>query len=423
MDVIGYSLTASNPSSATVFNAVFVDFLPPASEMTYQVGSASNGGVYDPAANTITWTIPEIAPGGTVILSYQIQAGFESANSKLTTLDNKAQVTYPNGIVTASNSVTVSGSYVIHLAIYNQSGEKIRDLVTFESGTPIEDFTVVNGTLLTDSASATFLYDNLPLGSWDGTNGSGQKVTNGTYMVKIDSTDPYGVTSTVTHSVVVNIDRNTLEIAVYNSVGEVVKHFTQEEIQSLIAGVNGSLLPADFDVGKASLSSKLLSPSYANVPGTNHTVTITLGSGRSFTWDGKGDNGQILSTGDYFVEVKSSMSNQPDQEIVMNLHIQDSAVNGAGTAALWPNPINLNQTSQAKFMLNVGVDVTHVQVRVYTIAGELMKTLQNDQGNPNQVTWDFTGSYVARGAYLAVVEFRSDTGILSRKIIKILILH
>ena len=424
MDVITYSLAYSNPSAVAVFNAVMVDSLPPVSEMTYEAGSASNGGVYDSTANTITWNIAEIAPGQSVTLTYQIQAGFESANSSTSTLVNKAQLTYPNGVVSSSNSVTVSGEYVAHLAIYNQAGELIKSLAIFESGIPIDGFTVVNGTLLTDSDSAQFMFNNVLLGSWDGTATSGQKVTNGTYLVKVDTTDPYGVTTTVTHTVDVNITRSTLDVAVYNAAGEAVKHFTQEQIQTLVAGVNGSLLPADFNVGEATLSTNALAPSYSNLPGTNRTVTITLGSGRDFTWDGRGDNGQILTTGEYFIEIKSSVANQPDQEIVLSLHIDDSAASDVGNMVLAPNPINLNQTTKAVFMLgNLSAQVTHTQVRIYTIAGELMTTLQNDPGNPASVTWNLGGSSIASGTYLAVVEFRSNSGILSRKIIKAIVFH
>src|SRR5581483_4290965 len=132
--------------------------------------------------------------------------------------------------------VTVQGDYVVHLSVYNQSGELIQTLASFETGTPITDFTIQNGVIVTDSQTANFIFNGVTLGSWDATNGVGGKVTNGTYLIKVDSVDPYGVTSTITKNVIVNITRSTLEVAVYNEAGEIVKHFSEAEIINYFGG-------------------------------------------------------------------------------------------------------------------------------------------------------------------------------------------
>src|SRR5260221_8616949 len=144
------------------------------------------------------------------------------------------------------------------------------------------------------------------------------------------------------------IGRDTLEVAVYNEAGEVVKHFTQAEIQSLVAGSSGSLLPADFEVGKVKLSSSLISPSYSSSSAPNQTLTVTLGSGRSFTWDGRGDNGNILTSGTYFIEVKSAVEGDPKQQIVVPIHIQGNQ-SGVAEIGARPKPVKLGHGNTAIF--------------------------------------------------------------------------
>ena len=424
LDIINYTLTYSNPGSATVLNAVLVDNLPPKGQMSYVANSATSGGVYDPNANTLTWTIPSIPPGASFAVTYSIQAGFEAATNAVSILVNKACLTFSSGVVCDSKSVTVFGAYVVHLAIYNQAGELIKDLVTFESAAAVNDFNIVNGVITTDSQIAQFYYKGMPIGSWDATNPNGVKVTNGTYLVKITSTDPYGVTTSVNQNVSVIIGRNTLQLAVYNEAGEIVKHFTQTEIQNLIAGSGGSLLPADYDVGKIKISSTTLSPSYSNTTGPNQTLTVTLGSGRSFTWDGRGDNGNILTTGTYFLEVESALQDKPKEQVVMSIHLQDTNATGAGEVVLGPNPVKLTQTKLANFYINnLSNEVTGITVKIYTVAGELTQTLQNTPGNLTMVAWDLSQGSVASGTYFAVVEMHSPTGVISRKIVQVVVIH
>ncbi len=425
LDDITYTLTYSNFSGAPILNAVLTDSLPPTTQMSYVAGSASNGGVYNAATDTLTWTIPTIAPGTSVSLTYTIQASLLAASQNFSTLNNKACLAYSGGVSCVSNAVTVQGAYIIHLAVYNQAGELIKTLVVFQLGNDISNFTIQNGNITTDSQTAQIIYNGITVGTWDATNSDGTKVTNGTYFVKIESTDPFGVTSTITKSVSVDITRSTLQIAVYNEAGEIVKHFSEDEIQVLLGGgTSASLESSDFNVGEAKLSSNTLLPAYNGKPGSNNTLTITLGSGRSFTWDGTGDNGQFLTSGTYFLEIQSSMQNEPAQQIVMPIRIQNNGVNPINGVVMAPNPIRLSQSTQAKFLINTSAgQVTSVEIRIYTVAGELVQTLYNLPGNPGKVDWDLSGTFITSGTYLAVVDMHSNAGLMGRKVIKVAVFH
>lgn len=398
------------------------DTLPTTLAGTYVNNSASGGGIYDPVLNTLTWVIPTIPAGASGQFTYQLHIALLGA--EYNPVVNNAKLAFSGGTVTASNSVKIIGDYVVHISIYNSAGEVIKSITTFETQIPLSDFTVINGVITSDSGVAQFSYNGIPLGSWDATNTNGGKVTNGTYMVKIDSMDPFGVTTTVTHAISVQISRSTLEIAVYNEAGEIVKHFTQAEVQTLLGGAGGSLLPEDFNVGKVTLSSNTLSPAYGASPNPNAVMTITMGSGRSFIWDGKGDSGAILTSGTYFLEIKSEPENQEHQETIMPIVIQNNNANGIVGVVMGPNPIHLDQTTQAKFFINPGGSAFDgVNVKIYTIAGELLTSFHNVSGNPALAVWDLSAGGVASGTYLAVVEMHFNGGIIGRKIVKVIVFH
>ena len=424
LDTITYTLTYSNPSNVAVLNAVLVDNLPPTAQMSYVAGSASNGGVYNPAANSLTWNIPTVPAGAVVHVTYQIQTTFESGTSVSRTLVNKACLNYPSGVVCDSRTVTVTGSYVVHVAVYNQAGELVKTLTTFETGNNISELSITNGVITTDGQTAQLYYKGILLGTWDATNSQGGKVTNGTYLVKVDSTDPYGVTTSITQNISVAITRDTLSVAVYNEAGEIVKHFTQAEVQSLIAGSNGVLSPEDFNVGKIKISSSTISPSYSNTTGPGQTLTVTLGSGRSFTWDGRGDNGNILTSGEYFIEVESAVQGSTKQQIVMPIHVQDNNASSLSDVVLGPNPVKLSQATVANFYFNnLSNDVTGIAVKIYTVAGELTQTLNNTPGNLAMIPWNLSQANLASGTYLAVVELSGNHGLLGRKVVQVVVLH
>ncbi len=400
---------------------VVTDSLPATTAGTYVTGSASGGGVYNSATNLLTWTIPYVPGNTTVQLTYELQMAMMAA--EYNPVVNTAQLTYfGGGVVTATNSVSIIGNYVVNLSVYNGAGEIIKTIAVFTTNIPISDFSVTGGVITTNSGVAQFFYNGILIGSWDATSTSGQKVTNGDYMVKINSTDPMGVVTTVIHDVTVDISSSTLQIAVYNGAGEAVKTFSQAQLANLLTG--GSILPSDYNVTAAKLSSQTIDPTYGAPTSADNLLTITLGSGDSFTWNGRGNNGAILTPGVYFIEIQSQLPGQASQQITMEIRVIANNSNNVSGIVLGPNPIHLSQTTQAQFFINnTNLQFDTVQVRLYTVAGELMKTLVSEPGNPSVVVWDLSGGGVASGAYLAVVELQSNGGLVGRQILRVVVLH
>jgi uncharacterized repeat protein (TIGR01451 family) len=415
-EVITYTLTYSNQGSTTIFNAGIEDFLPIG--MTYVVGSASGGGTYN--SGQLTWNFASLAPGDSVTETYQTQVGLEVHAGEVMT--NKACLMYGGASTCATSSVTLTGNYVVKISIYTSSGELVKTLDTFELASPISSFTVSNNVLRTDSDVLQILYQGMPLDTWDGTNTQGNKVTNGTYLIVVDSTDPFGVTTTVTQSATVLLGSNQMQFMIFNSAGEVVYSLTADQLSAILGS---SLQTADYNLGAISFSPVVITPSYSDPTGADTSVLITLGSGRTFRWSGVNNAGQILTSGDYTLRFTSQLAGEAEQNVASLVTLLDSNQPPIGTVRLKPNPVYLNQTQKAYFEIQVNaVKADNVQIKIYTLAGELTgQVLVNDPGNLSQVTWDLSSSRLASGMYFADIELREGSQLVGRKILKVAILH
>jgi hypothetical protein len=248
-------------------------------------------------------------------------------------------------------------------------------------------------------------------------------VTNGSYFIKISSTNPFGVTSTVSQTVSVNLSPSILTALVFNSAGEVVKHITESDILAMIGG--SGLNVADFNVSQVKISSSVIVPNYSGSGAANSVLTITLASGQSFTWNGMGDNGVILPNGTYFLEIQSAkQGTQGNQEITRVVNIE-GATNPINGVELWPNPVYVGKNPQAQFRINTdAVQATSTDVKIYTLAGELVKPiLYNQPGDPSTILWNLNGGTLASGTYIAVVELNSANGTIGHKVLKVMVIH
>ena len=158
---------------------------------------------------------------------------------------------------------------------------------------PVNDVTLLaTDTLLSINDKINIVFHGIVIGTWDGTNDSGNEVSNGKYYIKIDNVDPMGVVQTQTLVTMVARHLAQVTVNIYNEAGEVVRHLYSSiaDYQSLSSGVT--------------LSTNTLSPSYSGGP--NSTMNITLSDGTVLTWNGKNDNGSVVTNGQYFIEIESN---------------------------------------------------------------------------------------------------------------------
>ena len=103
-DIVNFTVTPGNgldggSNTSTAYDTVVTDTLPVG--VTLEESSLTNGGTWDPASRTITWTIPALAPGASLPLTYTVSvddpmtAGLDLTNDVVattTSLEGDAEV-------------------------------------------------------------------------------------------------------------------------------------------------------------------------------------------------------------------------------------------------------------------------------------------------------------------------------------------
>jgi uncharacterized repeat protein (TIGR01451 family) len=423
LDQVVYYLIYTNSGSSTAINAVLTDNLPESSTMSYVAGTATNGGIYNSSNNSLSWNIGSISPGASVTVSYE--ASVVLGDSAGMTLTTQANLKDSNQSINALNSVVVVGGYQITISIYNDSGELVKTINEFTMSSDISNFTTEINGIIGDSISSyqdnvSFEYNGNIIGSWNLTNSAGGTVINGTYFVKIDSTNAFGSTTSITKSLTVLAQQETLQISVYNEAGEEVKLFSTAEINQQLGS---PLEPSDFQVSTIHISPSIIHPSYTQPLGVGNYTIITLGSGRSLTWTGRSNTGIIVSNGQYFIEIRAINGSAVDGAMILPISVLSTGYNFMDQVLVAPNPIHLNSTYQARILVPPNGNVfNHVNVKIYTVDGELIETLENAPGTMN-VIWPIKGvSPLAVGTYLIDVELRYNNALVQRKILKAFII-
>jgi hypothetical protein len=209
----------------------------------------------------------------------------------------------------------------------------------------------------------------------------------------------------------VTINRSVakVQVDVYNEAGEVVRH--------IYAYVND---PNNAPMDSVNLSSGVIKPTADTAPtgdGTN-VVTITTPNGVTLVWDGRGDNGAVVTNGRYEVAVHYTDGKGGEEAITQGITVEGGkqAV-GDGDVYASPNVIK-GAVRGTTVKVNTGMSLT-ARVKLYDVAGELVKAVQGPAG-ANEAGLDVTG--LASGIYFAVVDLSDTQGrYIRQKTIQILI--
>jgi flagellar hook assembly protein FlgD len=148
-------------------------------------------------------------------------------------------------------------------------------------------------------------------------------------------------------------------------------------------------------------------------------VIMTVNSSpTTLIWDGRNDNGAVVTSGKYFVEAHLVEGNGGSQTITKTVTVQETGTPG-GLVKVEPNL--LSGTEKTAVFLSPGRGDVTIQVRIYDLSGQLVKVLLGRPGS-GTTAWDATG--VASGMYLAEAEVVDNAGRqLGRQILKLVVIH
>jgi flagellar hook assembly protein FlgD len=234
---------------------------------------------------------------------------------------------------------------------------------------------------------------------------------NGEYYVKVDSISNMGVDTSVTQPIIVNRTLYKVAVKIYNEAGEVVKTLYVYS-SNPVAGTASQL----------QLSASSIEPTSGPVTGNIPTqLNITLNNGTTIVWDGTGDAGGIVPSGQYFIEVSEQNGNGGETVLTGHVLVMSETANaGMGNIVAEPNVLNGVTGYGVTFTSNVsGLTLDY---RVYDTAGELVMHPTSGNTGSSKAQWDATGK--ASGLYFAVVDAaNAQGGQIGYKILKIVVVH
>ncbi len=395
--------------------AVFVQDTLPANLnfIGFQTPTPGVAVVVNQTGSLLSWNFGNPLPVGNYVLPYQ--ASINSQAPAGTPLVNQSWVTIAGGgPVSANCAVTVIGLFTVQVNIYNSAGEVVKTILVQNVSQPINNLTLSTSNLITtlQGPGSTILiyYNGSLIGTWDGSNNSGNPVTNGTYQIKVSSTSTAGVVTSVSQQAVVNRQLSNITANIFNSSGELVRtlyNVVSDSFNSQMTNVN--------------LSSSVISPGSVlsgNSGGLTITV-ITSGTPVTLTWDGTNNSATMVTPGSYTIQL--NWDNGQSTTDISRTVLVIPASGSTGVAMARPNVLEPSQTMITTFDGSGIPNAYSVNAKVYTIAGQLVKPIQGTPG-ATSAQWDASG--MASGIYFAVVDvLNANGGNIDHQTFKILVLH
>ena len=362
---------------------------------------------WDSASNTMTWTWGFLAPG---TYDFTYQANVDSATQSGTVLTNQAQVVYDNGkIKKASVSVTVGALYTVKVGVYNEAGELVKQIWVKELTEEITQIDLLQTPSITSLHGVVYVdVAGQPIASWDGTNQSGDPVTNGEYILKVDNINSLGADTSVSENVMVTRSIARVEVDVYDGAGEIVRH-----LYSYADDPNNTPLT---DV---KLSNTVIKPVAEGTPtpSGSGSVTITMPSGDTVVWDGKSDSGTVVTNGDYQIEVHFTDGKGGEETVSHGIIVESANLPSSVSAQVRPNIVTAGDPIQVRLNPVAGYILV---ASLYDVAGELIETQTGTQ--VDQV--DLDSSKLASGLYIVRVKILDAQGDLAgQQYLHILVRH
>ena len=292
------------------------------------------------------------------------------------------------------------------IAVYNSAGETVKEITVSGAYTIPDNFTITNSTFSPDDGGFAQISVDQTVVDWNGKNQHGTRVENGLYYVKVQITDTFGYSHTMVQSVTVLTNSSMKEFLVYNSAGEIVKHIPI----SYITGTGSTVLTPNNSV---------FSPGDGS--GTNNYEEFTY-MGQIVKWDGTDDKGDIVGNGVYRAVLATVDNNAYSAIAETSLTVLHDAYEVLTNIKVLPNPVNNASSTVLKIRYDV-MNGTVVTVKVYNLAGELVKNL-SDYNNSGEVQWDLSSDRkIAAGLYVAVLYARTNSGMSKTAIVKFTIMR
>jgi len=233
--------------------------------------------------------------------------------------------------------------------------------------------------------------------AWEGGSNSGAHVAGGVYDIQITSTDQFGASSSYNLPVTVIAPKPDNEINIFNSAGEIVYH---QAFSSLTVTVTD-----------LALDQLAFAPAAGKLTGQ---LRSTQGALSGWSWDGRGNNGQLLSPGLYTIQLLSDAPGQGSKPVMRQVQI----LGAPDTSDAQPSAAALGLEIRVRY--DASAVACCLRARLYTLAGEL--TAQT-AGGSTPGSFSIPCRSLASGVYIVTVEYQTPAGQRKRSLLKVALLR
>jgi flagellar hook assembly protein FlgD len=252
---------------------------------------------------------------------------------------------------------------------------------------------------------------------WDGRNNAGVEVDSGEYLMKAETEDGNGVV-TITAPVIVAKKVARLTIRIYTASGELVRSLADiSSVSGRIASVELEGDPLRLGPGQANLV-KIMPKGSGPTDISDSRGSL---SGGRIVWDGKGDGGWLVQSGEYILKLEQVIEGD---KITITRSITVVRYSGGDTVAIgvYPNPYHGEKGDGFVRITVRAVDQTEASVRIYNVAGEMVGNIPGTVIHAGTTEFKWKVSSMASGVYVGLVETKSlITGTREKKVVKIVI--
>ncbi|MES2202279.1 MAG: hypothetical protein V4498_08515, partial [candidate division FCPU426 bacterium] len=302
--------------------------------------------------------------------------------------------------------------YYLKVAVYNSAGEQVALLyvggITLMPGAPR-----LNGTVVLAGVTGVSLSFDGTLAngsnqvSWTGLAGSGSPVKGGIYYIKTTVLDSFGDEQTYAAQISVIEALSKTEINIFNSAGELVYH------RSFSTGDQGIGLTLDQDA---------FSPISKSLKGE---IKRESGSITSWSWDGRNDQGLLVSAGIYTIQLLADRAEGGETKVLRQVQVVAEQDTEDAHALVLNSPLR-----EADLKQYGGVPVRYwdyavragsAQGRLYDLSGRLVSQALADPHQPGQMILPLRQA--AGGIYVLAFEYLTPSGTAKRAMLKVAVIR